>query len=95
MSFEPVTTKTPTLVGHVQLVIDDGRHSDDTGTIVSGTPQDNLGTTATAIVLDQDDASMGKKREPDATQHLSPASQQKLLEVMDEVRATIGGILLP
>jgi hypothetical protein len=92
--FEQIKTRTPTLVGHVQLILSDGRQSDRAGAIVAGDTQD-VGASGIAFVLDQDAEQFDKKRAQDARPYLSPASQQKLLEVLNDLRQNAGPVLLP
>lgn len=91
---DQATTRTPTSVGHLQLVIDDGRWSDATGTIVSGDGQD-VSARGKVGVVDQAGLPMGTKRSTDIRQHLTPASKQKILDVLEELRQVVGGIVLP
>lgn len=92
---ELTATIVPTANGHVQLVIDDGRTSDKAGVIIAGTPADNISARGSVRVIDQNGGTFSKQHTNDARKYLSPAGQQKVLEVLDEIRVSIGPVTLP
>jgi hypothetical protein len=92
--FERVEARMPTSVGHVQLVLADGRHSDKDGAITGGTAADDISAVGMAFVVDQNGANMSKKSTEDARPYLSAAGRQKVLEILDELRVSIGPVLL-
>jgi hypothetical protein len=94
-TFERVDPMVPTAVGHIQLVLADGRTSDNAGNVLTGTPGDDISATGAAYVIDQNGAIMSKKRTDDARPFLSAAGQQKVLEILDELRTNLGPVLLP
>lgn len=93
--FQQARDRTPVNLGHLQLVISDGRISDRDGNIIEG-DNTNIGASSHVFPVNAAGKNTGEKaRANDVRSLLSPASQQKILDVINELRTYAGPKVLP
>lgn len=85
------TTKTPTRIGHTQIVISDNRESDRAGNILKGDNNDISMAAPHVGVVDQDGNQMPAKAADDLRPLLTTAEKQQLLALLDRLRTEVSG----